>query len=768
MNEADTRAELIDPQLKAAGWVTGGDVLVQREYNINAGEIKAGGIRAGQLKADYVLSYKNRKLAIVEAKSDELEVGEGVAQAKIYAQKLNLRFTYAANGNEIYQIDMEGSEGDVQSFPSPEELWKKTFGVSNQWQDNFDAVPFEDQNGAKQPRYYQELAVNKAMEAIAADEKRILLNLATGTGKTFISFQIAWKLFKSRWNMQKDGKRQPRILFLADLNILANQAFLDFGAFGEDAVTRINPYEIRKRGEVPTNASVFFTIFQTFMSGPEGEPYFGEYEPDFFDFIIIDECHRGGANNEGNWRGILDYFDSAVHLGLTATPKRKDNVDTYKYFGEPVYTYSLKEGIQDGFLTPFKVKRIQTTLDEYVYTDDDEVLDGEPESGKLYTEGDFNRKIVIKDRERKRVQEMLKAMNPSEKTIVFCANQAHAALVRDLINQESDAAGVDYCVRVTANDKAIGETYLKQFQDNEKSIPTILTTSKKLSTGVDARNIRNIVLMRPVNNMIEFKQIIGRGTRVYEGKHYFTVIDFVNAYHMFNDPEWDGSPMEPVISDDFTGGDGLNEGDDGSDDDEGSSRPKKIKIKLSDGKVREIQAMTSTMFYLDGKPVSAEEFVKKLFDTLKLPEILGSEDDLRELWSNPTTRSELISKLEKHGCGKDDLNKLRQVINAENSDLFDVLQYIAFSNPVISRKERVDLAEDNIYNFINKDQVDFIRFVLNNYIQEGIDELDISNLSTIINAKYGSINEAQKELGSSSEIKEAFTDFQKYLYQKSS
>jgi len=768
MNEADTRAELIDPQLRAAGWITGGDVLVQREYNINAGEIKAGGIRAGQLKADYVLSYKNRKLAIVEAKSDELEVGEGVAQAKIYAQKLNLRFTFAANGNEIYQIDMEGSEGDVQSFPSPEELWKKTFGVSNQWQDNFDAVPFEDQNGAKQPRYYQELAVNKAMEAIAAGKDRILLNLATGTGKTFISFQIAWKLFKSRWNMQKDGKRQPRILFLADRNILANQAFLDFGAFGDDAITRINPGEIRKRGEVPTNASIFFTIFQTFMSGPEGEPYFGEYEKDYFDFIILDECNRGGANNEGNWRGILDYFNSAVHLGLTATPKRKDNVDTYKYFGEPVYTYSLKEGIQDGFLTPFKVKRIQTTLDEYVWTDDDEVLQGEPESGVVYGPGDFNRKIEIKERERKLVQEMLKAMNPSEKTIVFCANQAHAALVRDFINQESDNTSIDYCVRVTANDGAIGETYLKQFQDNEKSIPTILTTSQKLSTGVDARNVRNIVLMRPVNNMIEFKQIIGRGTRVYEGKHYFTVIDFVNAYHMFNDPEWDGSPMEPVIDDDFTDGDGPNEGDDGTGDDEGSSRPKKIKIKLSDGKVREIQAMSSTMFYLDGKPVGAEEFIKKLFDTLKLPEILGSEDDLRELWSNPMTRSELINKLGRHGCSKDDLNKLRELINAENSDLFDVLQYIAFSNPAISRKERVDLAEDNIYNFINKDQVDFIRFVLNNYIQEGIDELDISNLSTIINAKYGSINEAQKELGTSDEIKQAFTDFQKYLYQKNS
>ena len=761
MNEADTRAELIDPQLKDAGWVSGGDVLVQREYKINAGEIKAGGIRAGQLKADYVLSFRNRKLAVVEAKSDELEVGEGVAQAKIYAQKLNLKFAYSANGREIYQIDMNVSEGDVQSFPSPEELWKKTFGDSNEWQDNFDAVPFEDQNGAKQPRYYQELAVNKAMEAIAAGKDRILLNLATGTGKTFISFQIAWKLFKSRWNLQKDGKRQPRILFLADRNILANQAFLDFGAFGEDAITRINPNEIRKRGEVPTNASIFFTIFQTFMSGPEGEPYFGEYEPDFFDFVIIDECHRGGANNEGNWRGILDYFNTAVHLGLTATPKRKDNVDTYEYFGEPVYTYSLKEGIQDGFLTPFKVKRIQTTLDEYVYTDDDEVLEGEPESGKLYKEDDFNKKIVIKERELKRVQEMLKTINSTEKTIVFCANQAHAALVRDFINQESNNTAVDYCVRVTANDGAIGDTYLKQFQDNEKSIPTILTTSQKLSTGVDARNVRNIVLMRPVNNMIEFKQIIGRGTRIFEGKHYFTVIDFVNAYQMFNDPEWDGTPLEPV--EDTKGG--TEEETDRDNEDE-SNKTKKIKIKLSDGKFREIQTMSSTMFYLDGKPVSAEEFIKKLFDTLKLPEILGGEDELRQLWSNPVTRSELINKLEKHGCGKEDLNKLRELINAESSDLFDVLQYIAFSNPVLTRKERVESAGDNIYEFINKKQIEFIRFVLNNYIKEGIDELDVSNLPTIINSKYGSLNEAQKELGPAGEIKQVFTDFQKYLYQK--
>jgi type I restriction enzyme R subunit len=566
--------------------------------------------------------------------------------------------------------------------------------------------------------------------------------------------------------MQKDGKRQPRILFLADRNILANQAFLDFGTFDDDAVIRISPSEIRKKGEVPTNASIFFTIFQTFMSGPNKEPYFGQYEPDFFDLVIIDECHRGGANSEGNWRGILDYFNKATHIGLTATPKRKDNVDTYEYFGEPVYTYSLNEGIKDGFLTPFKVKRIKTTLDEYIFTGDDKVIQGEPEPGKIYTEQDFNKIIVIKERERNRIIELMKAINASEKSIIFCATQAHAALVRDLINQESVNKPTDYCVRVTANDGDIGETYLKQFQDNEKTIPTILTTSRKLSTGVDARNVRNIVLMRPVNNMIEFKQIIGRGTRIYEGKHYFTVIDFVGAYHMFSDPEWDGSPIEDI---DYTNDDVSRKNvHSNHENNETSTSFKKIKIKLSNGKVREIQSTTSTIFYLDGRPASAEEFINQLFDTLRLPEILRSEDDLRKLWSNPVTRSELLSKLERHGCSKEDLNKLREVINEKNSDLYDVLQYIAFSNPAISRKERVDLAEDNIYNFINKDQVEFIRFVLNNYIQEGIDELDISNLSTIINAKYGSINEAQRNLGSSSEIKKVFTGFQKYLYQKSS
>ena len=759
MNEADTRAELIDPQLKASGWGEG-QSRVHREYNINAGEIRAGGIRTGQLKADYILSYKNRKLAVVEAKSDELEVGEGVAQAKVYAQKLQLGTTYSANGRHIYEISLlTGKEGLVDFFPTPDELWHRTFGDRNEWLEKFNAVPFEDINGTRQARYYQEIAVNRTMEAIADNKLRILLTLATGTGKTFIAFQIAWKLFNAKWNLQRDGKRSPRILFLADRNILAKQAYLDFSAFSEDALVRILPDQIRNRGEVPMNGSVFFTIFQTFMSGPDGKPNFGEYPPDFFDFIIVDECHRGGANDESTWREILEYFKPSVQLGLTATPKRVDNVDTYKYFGNPIYTYSLKEGIQDGFLTPFKVKRIQTTMDEYLYTSDDEVLEGEVEEGKVYTESDFNKKIVIEARERKRVQDLLEAINPNEKTIVFCANQAHAAMVRDLINQESPVKRPDYCVRVTANDGAIGDTYLRQFQDNDKTIPTILTTSQKLTTGVDARNVRNVVLMRPINSMIEFKQIIGRGTRLFEGKHYFTIIDFVNAYHLFNDPEWDGIPLEPEVTK--------------------PGKPKeprgpvevvepqsKVKIKLSDGKEREIQSMSFTMFYVDGKPISAEEFVQRLFNTLKLPELLGSEESLRKLWSSPITRRELLVRLESEGCAKADLVKLQEMISAENSDLFDVLEYISYARKPISREDRVKANETNIYALLNTNQKDFISFVLRNYIQDGVDELDIAKLSTIIKSKYGGIPEAEKVLGNVDQINKVFIDFQRHLYEQ--
>jgi len=792
MNESETRAELIDPKLRESGWGVVDGSKIYREHPITEGRIQAGGVRGKKLTADYVLAYKGVKLAVIEAKSNNLQVGEGVAQAKLYAEKLMLRSTYATNGKEIYGICMKtGKEGLIAKFPTPDELWNKTYAEVNEWRDKFASVPFEDKSGTWQPRYYQEIAVQKTMEAIADNKKRILLTLATGTGKTAIAFQIAWKLFHTRWNLKRDGSRRPNILFLADRNFLANQAYNEFSAFPEDERVRIKPSEIKKKKHVPTNGSIFFTIFQTFMSGTDAKrkpaPYFGEYPPDYFDFIIIDECHRGGANDESNWRDIMEYFSPAVQLGMTATPKRVENIDTYKYFGEPAYVYSMKDGINDGFLTPFKVKRIKTTLDEYIYTSDDRIIEGEIEEGKLYTEPDFNRIIEIKEREAKRVKIFMNEINQNEKTIVFCATQDHAAAIRDLINQIKTSTEPNYCVRVTANDGELGEQHLRDFQDNEKTIPTILTTSQKLSTGVNARNIRNIVLLRPINTMIEFKQIIGRGSRLYEGKEYFTLYDFVDAYQHFADPEWvgdvDDTPCEtcgqlpcvcerkgkqpcptcnqiPCIC--------IKE----------PSEPcykcgqspcvcvKKVKVKLRDGKEREIQHMIGTSFWsADGAPITAEEFLNSLFG--ELPNLFKSEEELRQLWSNPLTRKTLLEKLDQAGFGKGDLIILQQLIDAEKSDLFDVLEYVFNSSfKPITREARVAAAQATIFALLNNKQKEFIEFVLTKYIETGVEELDQEKLPILLTSKYQSFEDAGEVLGDLLKVKDLFIDFQKYLYQK--
>ena len=770
MNEAETRAELIDPKLKEAGWgvVVGSKILRERLAQITDGRIQTGG-RSKPLIADYILEYKGIKLAVVEAKSEELEVGEGVAQAKLYAQKLELQIAFSTNGKEIYGISMNsGKEGPVDAFPTPQELWNQTFKEENEWRDKFADVPFEDRSGTWKLRYYQEIAVNKTLEAIANNKDRILLTLATGTGKTSIAFQIAWKLFHARWNLARDGKRQPRILFLADRNILADQAFNSFSAFPEDALVRISPGQIRKKGSVPKNGSVFFTIFQTFMSGKDEEgnpvPYFGEYPQDYFDFIVIDECHRGGANDESNWRAILEYFSPAVQLGLTATPKRKDNVDTYKYFGEPIYVYSLKEGVNDGFLTPFKVRRIKTTLDDYVYTSDDQLIEGEIEEGKLYTESDFNRIIEIKEREAKRVKIFMDDANQNEKAIIFCATQDHAAAVRDLVNQYKKSKDPNYCVRVTANDGAIGEQFLRDFQDNEKTIPTILTTSQKLSTGVDARNIRNIVLMRSVNSMIEFKQIVGRGTRLFDGKEFFTIYDFVDAYHHFSDPEWDGEPQEPeeVLNDKKIAK--IVKESSKKENLETVEKPTKIKIKLRDGKEREIQHMTATSFWsADGKPISVAEFLENLFGIL--PKFFKNERELREIWSDPVTRSALLQKLDESGFGKDELLTLQKLMDAEKSDILDVLEYVFDpGRKPITREERVGISQNTIFESLNVSQKEFIDFVLSKYIESGVEELDQEKLPTLLELKYKSIVNAEEFLGDTKQIRSVFIDFQKHLY----
>jgi type I restriction enzyme R subunit len=769
MNEAETRAEHIDPALKAAGWGVVEGSRVRREV-ITLGRIQGGGKRGKQDIADYVLEYRNRKLAVIEAKRWDAPHTEGLGQAKSYSAKLAVRFAYSTNGQKIYCVDMEtGKEGDVPAFPTPDALWRRVFEKANEWRDRFDSTPFQTKGGSSVARYYQEIAVNRVLDAIADGRNRILLTLATGTGKTLIAFQTAWKLFHSRWSLAKDGGRRPRILFLADRNILANQAFLAFAGFDDGVCVRVDPAQITKKGYVPTNGSIFFTIFQTFMSEGSGQVNYEGYPPDFFDLVIIDECHRGGANDESNWRGILEYFKPAVQLGLTATPKRDVNADTYRYFGDPVYVYSLKEGINDGFLTPFRVVQVATTIDEYTYVSDDDVVEGEVEEGRRYEEGEFNRVIVIDERERKRVEIFLAAINQNDKTLVFCANQTHALMVRDIINQIKTSTDPDYCHRVTANDGIRGEQHLRNFQDNDLSIPTILTTSQKLSTGVDARNVRNIVLMRPVNSMIEFKQIIGRGTRLFDGKDYFTIYDFVKAHHHFNDVEWDGEPLEPDTprvpgdrSDKEVRTKVVGEGEET---DDYAERPRRLVIKLADGKERRIQHMTATNFVgPDGKLLSAAQFVQSLYNTLRLPEFLKSEEHLRKVWSDPATRVVLLDRLGDVGFGRDDLSAIQALIDAQQSDLFDVLQYVAYARPTVTRAERVNSSRQRIHEGLNASQLEFVNFVLSQYVDLGVDELQQDRLPQLLTIKYHSQIEGIEALGGTEKARATFIGFQLELY----
>lgn len=776
MNESQTRIDKIDPALHAVGWGKVEDSRIITEYKITNGRISKTS-KPNPLKADYILSYKGVKLAVVEAKSDEKDVSDGVGQAKQYAEMLNIRYTYSTNGDALYAIDMQtGEEGEIDAFPTPDELWAMTFGDADEWRDKFYAQPLFS-NGTKEPRYYQEIAINKTLNAIAKDRKRILLTLATGTGKTYIAFQICYKLFNARWNIKKTGNR-PRVLFLADRNILANQAFNGFFGFAQDALVRITPDGVRKCGKVPTNGSIFFTIFQTFMTD-DGKKYtFGEYPRDFFDLVIIDECHRGGANDESSWREIMEYFAPAVQIGLTATPRRDVNADTYKYFGDPVYTYSLKQGIADGYLTPFRHCKMQGTLDDYIYTPEDEILSGEVEEGKVYTEEDFyNGNIRIKQRDLSRVKEFMKYIGEDEKTLVFCSTQNHAGQVRDMINQVHKG-NPRYAVRVTANDGLEGERQLKEFQDNEKTIPTILTTSQKLSTGVDALNIRNIVLMRPIHSMIEFKQIIGRGTRLYDGKYYFTIYDFVKAYENFQDPSWDGDPE--VETNDFV--DSLGPIKDVSAELRDHPRPPyghricpkcgqtpcvcektdKLEIRLSDGRTRKIKYLKSDMFWgAAGKPISAEEFLKAMFG--QMPEFFTSVEDLQEKWSTPKTRDALLRKMDEAGYGKDVLKQVRTLIDAENSDLLDVLEYISFNIEPIERTVRVKKVERYRATLDDKER-DFVNFIINLYIKEGVEELSADKLPTIVAMKYGSISDGMKVLGGVDVAKKAFLNFQRNLY----
>ncbi|EOG9203900.1 EcoAI/FtnUII family type I restriction enzme subunit R [Campylobacter coli] len=762
-SEDDTRVKLIDAKLYASSW---SEENIIRNYYFTDGRKLIGNKRAERKFADYLLKFQNNNLAIIEAKKQNKDALDGLSQGIEYAKTLNVPFVYSTNGDKIYEYDLRVSRGEyIENFPSPNELFQRVYGNLKEWQYKL-LTQRELYIPQKTLRYYQKIAVDKVIEALINGKDRILLTLATGTGKTTIAFALCYRLLEARWNKENKDQK-PKILFLCDRVSLRDQALGEFNAVESDCKV-ISAEEIRKNdGKIITNANVFFGIYQSLAANSKDQEntqeeqeskFYLQYPKDFFDLIIIDECHRGGANEEGNWACVLEHFSSATHLGLTATPKKSDNVDTYRYFGESAYEYSLKEGIEDGFLTPYKVKRITTTLSKgYVYNPDD-LIEGELEKG-FYKMSEFERNIHLPQYNDFLAKEILKLIDPMDKTIIFCANQAHASDIKRAINKFKSVKRDDYCVRVTSDEGKIGLEYLKQFQDNDKSYPVILTSSKMLTTGVDARNVRNIVLLANIGSIIEFKQIIGRGTRVYEGKDFFTIIDFVGATKLFYDPKWDGEKIEE-----------LKEQDEKEkitkehikQTKEESKEKKSVTIHLKGTKLKVLD-ITTTYVGAQGKPLSTKEFLEFLIG--KFGEYYDDEAKLREIWSDQKNRERFLKALANDGVDEDALKDLREIFQ-KDCDIYDVLAHLSFNAEIKTRQERVLQVENGEFlkRFQKEKAIKFIEFLLNRYQEYGIKDFDDGLKPLIELSSLGNARELASEFGSLENLKQSFDDLQREIY----
>lgn len=768
-SEDDTRVKFIDVKLYDSSW---NEENIKRNYYFTDGRKLLGGKRAQRKFADYLLRYEGNNLAIIEAKKFSKDPLDGLSQGIEYAKILNVPFVYSSNGEKIYEYDIRSHSGEyIDKFPSPKELFDRIFGNLKEWQYRLLTqkpmyIP------QKELRYYQKIAIDKVIEAIINNKDRILLTLATGTGKTTIAFALCYRLLEARWNKENKDQK-PKILFLCDRVSLRDQALGEFNAVESDCKV-ISAEEIRKNdGKIITNANVFFGIYQSLAANSKDQEntqeeqeskFYLQYPKDFFDLIIIDECHRGGANEEGNWACVLEHFSSATHLGLTATPKKSDNVDTYRYFGESAYEYSLKEGIEDGFLTPYKVKRITTTLSEgYVYNPDD-LIEGELEKG-FYKMSEFERNIHLPQYNDFLAKEILKLIDPMDKTIIFCANQAHASDIKRAIDKFKSVKRDDYCVRVTSDEGKIGLEYLKQFQDNDKSYPVILTSSKMLTTGVDARNVRNIVLLANIGSIIEFKQIIGRGTRVYEGKDFFTIIDFVGATKLFYDLKWDGEQVKDEDKEDkedkseIWGKQNKKE----SDKTKETESKKAITVHLKGTKLKVLDINTS---YLgsNGKPLSTKEFLEFLIG--KLAEYYDDEVKLREIWSKQETRLNFLKTLEKDGVDENALKDLGEIFDKKDCDIYDVLAHLSFNTEIKTRQERVLQVEKSEFlkRFQKEKALKFIEFLLGRYQQYGIKDFDRSLAPLIELSSLGNVKEIVSEFGGVENLKQSVDDLQREIY----
>ena len=772
-SESDTRVKLIDPKIKESSW---SENNIVREYYFTDGRKLIGNKRGKRYFVDYLLTYKNTNLAIIEAKAQTKDPLDGLQQSINYAQKLKIDFVYATNGDKIYEHSLiEGSGRWVENYPTPDELFNKKFGQIDTKKEQTITCPFHIEGNMK-PRFYQQIAVQKSIEAIASGKDRILLTLATGTGKTYIAFQIVYRLFASKWS--KDGSdRRPKILFLADRNVLADQAYNTFNPL-EKEIIRLNGKEIKKRGgKVPTNANIFFAIYQSIAenknrvietteeeSEDDVTAYYKQYPSNFFDLIIIDECHRGIANDESSWKDILNHFSSAVHLGLTATPKRDDNGDTYKYFGDPIYEYSLKDGINDGFLTPYKVKRIKTNIDEYKF-DPNDIITGELDKQIIELEK-FEREVIIPKRTELIAKTIIENINPMDKTIIFCVNQKHASDMKIAIDKFKSVKDNNYCVRVTSDEGDVGRNFLEDFQNNDKDIPAIITSSKMLTTGVDAKNVRNVVLTAPIKSMTEFKQIIGRGTRVFEGKDFFTIIDFVGATNLFYDDRWDGvaepidEPKPPKPTDSGNGEDGTTGG--GGEIEPPIPPKEKVTIDIKGKKLKVINIET-TYVGDDGRPLKTDEYLELLIGILG--KFYNDEQGLRDIWSNPAHRKDLLNRLKEINIDESQLEDLKEIFEAVNSDIYDVLAHLSFNLDIKTRNERAIAVENSnfIEKYHNEKAKDFIEFILEKYIKYGFKELEENKLSTLIEQSGFDKKDLMASFGEF-KIRDEYFELQKEIY----
>ncbi|NHC07889.1 EcoAI/FtnUII family type I restriction enzme subunit R [Azonexus fungiphilus] len=794
MTEADTCREYVTPKLVEADWGAAPHSIGEQRTFTNGRIIVAGGkVRRGQQKrADYLLYYRrDYPLAVVEAKEIGLPAETGVQQAREYAEILGLKFAYATNGRRIIEIDyVTGTEREVDRYPTPDELFARLTTGSHLPQTGAPHLlePFNLVSG-KVPRYYQQIAIHRVIESILLGQKRILATLATGTGKTCVAFQICWKLWSSRWNRTSEYRR-PKILFLADRNILVDDPMAKmFAPFG-DARHKI------AGGDVSQSRDMYFGIYQALSTA--SADVFRQYRRDFFDLIIIDECHRGSSRDESAWRAVLDYFEPAVQFGMTATPLREESRDSYEYFGNPVYTYSLRQGIEDGFLAPYRVHRVITTVDAAGWRPSKDELDryGREVPDEEYQTKDFERVVALRSRTRamaRHLTDLLKGTDRFAKTIVFCVDQEHAAEMRqELINLNSDLVKQypDYVCRVTADEGAIGLTHLSHFQDVDKPTPVILTTSQLLTTGVDAEMVKNVVLARVVGSRSEFKQIVGRGTRlkVDYGKEYFNIIDFTGtATRHFADPDFDGDParIEEVTVDEAGEQVGTTEADADVTQDDMPAEYEIPEEQMGPGTGLPIDEPPPEprKFYIDGGEVEVIGHLVYDLDTdgkklqvVKYTEYSGravrtlypTREALQSAWANPDTRGEVLRELTERGISFEELAASSEQPDA---DPFDLLCHLAWNAPLLTRRQRADQARrqaQDLFTQHGETAREILTLLLERYIERGI--LQFNTLSDLMKVqpfdRYGSPSEiATRHFGGVRSMKDAVARLQTALYQ---